>query len=488
MFRTPLVCLLAAALMGPARGAAQEADVTGVEDAPPDRPRTVEARLEALERLQAERDARIVELESTVESQREQLEAVESAQAEAALLGELSMPVAESEAEKLRIYGFVDFGINYWRTGERSALRAVLNNDALSFVLGNLNLYFDAQPLPDWRTMLELRFTNLPHGFEQPAVAAFGTSYSRVDATTFDSTSPSFRNRIVLGNIVIERAWTEWTPLDQFHLQVGYFFTPFGIWNLDHATPTLISLILPHFQVDQVAPLRQLGMHAYGTQNFGDFDLGYHLFVSNGRTVGQFDLTNDKAVGGRMFVRSAPGALRWTIGASGYWGTFEDAELNVTSLTPLMIARTFPVQGEEGVMGVDVSLDYQDFRLRAEYVLGRRWYWGAAYPLAFSDVGLAVPNIYVPSFWDQNGYLLASYRLPWLGLEPYVFFEYEHHPSTLMDTVLTPSLGLNVYFNAQVQLKLQWNHTFYVVLASPFIGNPADNDVDNFQARLVMAL
>jgi hypothetical protein len=433
--------------------------------------------LEALRTHSASQDARI-----------ESLEVMQANAAEAQLLADLERQEATDD-EALRIYGFMDFGWQVFAPGPRAATRAVYGSEANSFVFGNANLYFDARPLPEWRAMLELRFTNLPHGSETPAVTFLDLPFTREDRTAYDLTSPSMRNRILLGNVVIERAYLDYGPFDELHVQVGYFFTPYGIWNLDHATPTLISLKLPHFQVDQVMPLRQLGVQVHGLVHLSGFDLGYHAYVSNGRTVGQFDLTDDKAVGGRAFVRSEGNDVRVTGGISGYYGTFEQDATAITSFSPVIFSRTYPIQGEEGILGADLAFDYAAFRLRSEFVVGRTVYAPDKHPLALLEtLPGGVPGVYLPNMWKYNAYVLTAYRLPFLGLEPYLYCEWEHEPTPQGDSVLTPSVGVNVYFNAQAQLKLQYYHSFFMTISQPTISPASDNDSDYFVTRLVLTL
>ena len=85
------------------------------------------------------------------------------------------------------------------------------------------------------------------------------------------------------GYTVIERAHLDWTDVSWLKVRVGNFFTPFGIWNVDHGTPTLISVQLPGLIQTRVMPIRQTGIQIYGNTFSGDWELGYMATVSNGR-------------------------------------------------------------------------------------------------------------------------------------------------------------------------------------------------------------
>ncbi len=189
----------------------------------------------------------------------------------------------------LRVYGFMEAGFQKVMPKSRSFIGSVGQSNASTFLVGNINLFFDLQPSEDWRGLLELRFTNAPHG-EERSFASTVSDYERVDSTVLDSTSPNARNELVAGSTVIERAWIQWQAHDELRVRAGSWFTPWGIWNVDHGSPTLISLLLPDFQVTEYFPRSQVGVQASGSLFIQPWELGYHAYISNGRMVGQLDL------------------------------------------------------------------------------------------------------------------------------------------------------------------------------------------------------
>src|SRR5262249_15214823 len=117
-----------------------------------------------------------------------------------------------------------------------------------------------------------------------------------------------------------ERAQIEHTMTDLFNLRVGYFLTPYGIWNVDHGMPTLISLVLPSFQVEEALPAHQLGVQAYGLTAVGDTELGSEAYVTNGRAPFLEDPTDGKAFGARGHVAFNGEKSTLKLGISGYFG------------------------------------------------------------------------------------------------------------------------------------------------------------------------
>ncbi len=377
--------------------------------------------------------------------------------------------------QALTIYGFTDFGVNKFYTSDRSQLNALFPSRAGTFVLGNVNLFFDAEPYQDWRSLIEVRFTNLPHGYERSLASPLGDAYQREDTRVEDFTSPSIRGEATLGSVIIERAQTEYAFSDAFKIMGGYFFTPFGIWNVDHGTPTLISLLLPSFMADTRIPIRQLGVEAHGSFYTSSWELGYSVYVGNGRTPSQVDFTEEKTVGGRLFASTTGTAVKAKFGVSGYRAPRSDMRKEVVSLLPYLVETQQTVEGTEWAAGADISVDAGPFRLRTEGLVRR------------VDFEPGKREGRTPNHYFSNGYVIMAYQLPWAGLEPYVYVEGMHWPSIIGDTAVIPSVGLNVHFNPAVQLKTQYGRAYFFDTSQKENRNPSDNDVQNVSARLVVS-
>lgn len=435
---------------------------------------TAEVNTEVSAELDTER-ARVAELEKRLEA----LEAAEAARAEEAELAEIMGDEAEAaelaESQMLKMYGFMDFGFQKAFFGEKSQTNTLFATDASTFVLGNLNVFLDAEPHPDWRGLIELRFTNLPHGVETLPDPATGSPYQRTNTEVVDYTSPSFRNRVTVGSTIIERAWMQWTGNDQFKVRSGLFLTPFGIWNVDHGTPTLISLLLPSGIADQLFPDRQLGVQVLGNAYSGDWEVGYHAYLSNGRGIGTgVDFTEEKAFGGRAYLASF-GGIKPKLGVSGYYGEAIDVEKEIVSPFPLEVNVTETVSFREWVLGADAAADVGDLRLRGEIFVRHRKYE------PFKRL------VYDYDGYLTSGYLLAAYRLPWAGLEPYLYGEAVHYASMFADTTILPSVGLNIHFSPRVQLKTQALYAFFMDLSVDEDRVPSDNNAATIATRLVMS-
>lgn len=332
-----------------------------------------------------------------------------------------SAPAEIEQQEPVRVYGFMDFGLNKYFVGNNGA-GLLLPTTSNTFVFGHLNLYFDATPIENVRALVELRYTLAPNGEETQLGPPVGTKYERIDTTVYDYASPSSDEVLRLGGIFIERAWSQYAFSDLFKLQWGLYLNPFGIWNLDHGSPTLISLMLPSLISAEMFPTRLVGVHLYGSAFMGSNELGYSVHVSNGRTPLDFDFTEDKAVGARVFVAHDGDFGRLVLGASGYLGTYVDQEKVVTPVAAgsnnaddiYDTVRT--IDYLESVAGFDAALDVGALRVRTEGVLRFVNYDGDKSEKAvapdFSDQ-------YLPNRREWSVYLIAAYRTPW-RIEPFI--------------------------------------------------------------------
>lgn len=395
---------------------------------------------------------------------------------------------AETEDDVLKIYGFTDVGLQHVWINEQSLLSRLFQVNNTSFVVGNVNLYFDAQPVKNFRSLTELRFTNAPLGDIVNYGGLAGT-FQRRDTFSYDSGGTAVNASMWGGTVVLERAWIEWNEHQALKLRVGNYFTPFGIWNEDHGTPTLISLALPQFIIQRWMPLRQTGLMLYGSAFVGDWEMGYVGTLSNGRQeISNYNFDNSFGFGGRAYARRDTGKLNTTFGLSYFTGTTRDNQVNfvasATGINGVTAVEKTTWEYTEHVLGADASIDIDATRIRAEAIVRR-----LVYEPGKRKVGdpLYAPGSLLPDAWQEAAYLLVANQLPWAGIEPYAFVEVEQQPVILGDLIVSASAGANVHFNPSVQLKTQVMRAFFMdaLLDTPY--DPSVNNVTSFYSRLVMA-
>jgi hypothetical protein len=450
--------------------------------APPTEP-SIDERLRA---MQAQIEAQQVEINalraSAAASSPTAAEDAELAEAlQAMSSGEGEQDVSQYQgAEPISIYGYLDVGFQRLFAPARMPIRNLVGTDEGTFLLGNVNFYFDVSPDPDWRSLTEIRFTNLPHGSE--SFGLLPDDYSQVDNFELNQTSPDGRDRVLLGNIMIERAWIQWQRYSLLNVRVGQWLTPFGIWNVDHGQPVLITVTQPDFQLAQAFPPWQTGIMFTGEAPVGDLELLYSAYVSNGRTKGLVDLSDDKAVGGR-FVLQRPGSDLIAIGASVYYGTYQEQKKYLLRAAPdFRVKRFTDVDLTEVVFGLDFALDSGPFRFRTEGVLRRvdyeRGQEGAP--------NNGQPGAVEPNHFYSSAYVIFAYRLPWLGIEPTLQLEGIHRPAAFADTLFVTTPGFNVHFAPTVQLKSSFGHVAFLDLTKGD-GETRYNYMWTLNSRLVLA-
>jgi hypothetical protein len=451
------------------------------ESPPVDAPPLVPVQVDAPARADAPAaDAEVRELKEHARALEARVAQLEQAQVATQLAA-----AGEDEAAALvapdpfRIYGFADFGLNHAWLGESSFLRGLVASET-TFTLGNLNLYFQFQPDPAWQVLTEIRFTAYPHGAEQSFANPLGAEYLRTDTGVVDVASPATGYKFRWGSVLIERAFARYTYSEHLNVRVGQFLTPYGIWNVDHGTPTLIALMMPHFVSTEIFPARQIGVALQGAVLSGPWEFGYDAYISNGRTATQLDFTNNKAFGLRLkAARVAP--LPLTLGTSFYYGQIDDVEKRIVSFAPFRVQRDLVVEGTELGVGLDVSLDIDALRIRSEGILRVTRFTDGKRPA----VALGPPGSTKPDNNEYDGYLLAAYRLPFWGLEPFVYGEYNHYVSPYGDEQAVLALGLNIHFSAFAQLKNEIARALFFDLNAH--GRFSDNDMTLLFSRLAVA-
>jgi hypothetical protein len=406
---------------------------------------------------------------SALRAEIETLKAKQEEAEAAALLNQDATP-AQAENEMLRVYGFMDFGLDKYFLSSNDGLTVLRPTSATTFVFGNLNLYFDANPVEHLRAMIELRLTLAPNGEETELGPPLGMSYQRIDTTAYEYSDPSAQSALRLGGLYIERAWSEYQFSSLFKLQWGLFLNPFGIWNLDHGSPTLISLMLPEFIASQMMPTRLLGVHLHGSAFFGSSELGYAVHVTNGRSPIDFDFTEDKAIGARLYYANEADYGRFVVGTSGYFGRYVDQERQYVPNAGSFFELRNVIDYLETVVGFDVALDVGALRVRSEAVL--RWvnYDGDKSEPAITQEGTIG---YLPNRLEYAGYVLAAYRTPW-HIEPYIEAELAHKSNVVprwagrgvsgesSSIVRFLSAGFNIELTTHTLLKAQfvWDYAY----------------------------
>jgi hypothetical protein len=356
-----------------------------------------------------------------------------------------------SDTPKLDLYGFVDF--TYTKNLDGPDVPYDSFPQFGSFAVGNINLYAASNLSAKFRSLLEVRLLYLPHGADGAFSPDGNISRADTNVPDYNDTQRLLR----WGGIEIERVFLEYQARDWLALQLGQFLTPYGIWNIDHGSPTVIPVRRPFVIGESLFPERQTGIEAHGAFLSGKTSLGYHLTFSNGKGPldAYLDLDDNNALGGRLYVSST--ALgHATLGGSAFYGKYTDrskAYRPEPGVSPQQLETVSEVteQYDELAFGADLRWEIDGFLAQAEVIVNQRNY---ADPYRRVDGGGIVADEL-----NIGGYALLGYRTPWLGIMPYTMGEsYNFAINTLLPPTVTTTTGLNIQPSPNVVFKVQYEY------------------------------
>lgn len=433
-----LAAPVAAQAPAPAAAPAQ-AEPTPYEPAAAPAPPTVEALQLELRDLKARHEQQLGALTDQLARHEEQSAVVEEREA--------------IERERtVRIYGFADMGIMRTLPPEEGQLASQFTVP-LTFYLGRLNLYFDSKPAQHFRFLAETRLSMYPSG----SIAGYSDTGQilRTSTVVADVAGPDQTTSTSWGGIILERAALDWTRYPFLSIRAGLFLTPFGIYNVDHGTPTLIAVSLPIYISQRWIPVRQTGLQVFGIHPIERWELGYAATVSNGRSDGVLDVGDSKSYGGRIFMRRQ-GALRLQLGASALYEPYRrDREQFGMNATGITYTRTREVERTFLAVGVDQSLDYLGLRVRNELV-----YFEGRYSSGKREQPAQAMGGFAPDSRLYNWSIIVAHR--WHMIEPYIRSELFWGWPQQLGTAWAPGAGFNVYLRPNVIVKAGWtNPRFY---------------------------
>jgi hypothetical protein len=362
---------------------------------------------------------------------------------------------AESEGQhRLELYGFAD--VTYTRLLiPKSSVWNRFYVPTKSFTVGNFNLYMGSNLGDSWRALAEVRFLYLPNGAD--SVDPSTGNVQRTNTTVLDYAG--FEEPIHWGGILIERVWVEHEFSTLFKLQIGQFLTPYGIWNVDHGSPTIIGIGAPVVIADELFPARQTGLQLYGNAFFDPVEIGYHVTLSNGRGPVEYqDFNDDKAVGARLYLKTDVfGSL--TVGTSAYRGGYYDrsAKYVVTSTDGKTVVDqqfTTTSKYEEFSLGADLKWQWKHLLVQGEAIMNEAKYSQGGRPRVQT---VTSPQGFQPDYLRWGGYALVGYRTPWVQTMPYATLQYvsadPDHAS--VPPIFAEQFGLNIQPTPAVVLKTE---------------------------------
>jgi hypothetical protein len=381
---------------------------------------------------------------------------------------EAGMLVGE-ESPKLELYGFADVEYFHPLGRKLNILRQYVAQNPTFFV-GHLNLYLSSTLSENWRSLAEVRFVYSPTGDED--TAGEGNTFPIEDTTVTDYAE--LQRQFQWGAVEILRVWIEYQPFDFLAIRAGQWLTPYGYWNDDHGSPTIITVHKPFPISDTMFPEQQTGIIAHGKYFIDSTAIGYAATFTNGRgpiaTIR--DLDTNKAIGGRVYVEtSALGNL--TVGVAAYRGRYTASTKRYRILTdgPEPVAELYRVATssyEEMSLGADLRWQYKGLHLQMEAMSNEAAYDDDARPRV---VGFDPRPTFAADYRRVGGYVLAGYRTSWIGLMPYAMWEHSTYTNSDFAPPATAwTVGLNARPTPNVVLKAEFSAATFSSVGSTGLG------------------
>ncbi|MBN2714901.1 MAG: hypothetical protein JXX14_03535 [Deltaproteobacteria bacterium] len=391
---------------------------------------------------------RISELESKSKTDSEQIEELSSRLDQQ----ELSTIQNATDAQMdLNVYGFMDVQFSKLFIKEGTFYKGYLP-DSSTFTLGHWNLFVKKSLTEHFSMLGEVRFLFQPLGEESDWVGFERAEFSRFDTRATDVVNNHFFN---WGGISIQRAYVDYALSDLFGVRVGYFLTPFGIWNEEHASTVILFAHRPFLSTSGNLPEAQLGLYLFG-KVFASDRVAFHYgcTVSNGRgpTSEVYDLDENKALG--LTLKAIyEGAVSFNAGTYLYMGDYTDTVRSMT-LPQIGFIETATVAYAEKAMSVHLKLEWKGLLLQGEYVRRLIEYQNGLRESADHGRGI----LFTPDHVRNGSYELLAYTLPFdrVTLTPYVLHEYKDMPSWVEYWAgHSYGVGINWTTNPFVVLKVE---------------------------------
>lgn len=297
-----------------------------------------------------------------------------------------------SSANQMRISGYTD--LEYHNSSAP--------NTEPGFRLHHMSLFFEKRITDKWKFFSEIEYEDGPF-----------LEYEFVDDDT-DSECKGCFGKIFLEAVNFTYAWD---PKAQF--RGGRFFTPAGIWSIDHYPPFVPTQLRPQ-HIRKIFPQVIDGVTILGTLPLGNTFINYDVYLGNGEgNSGSKDGNSAKAVGGKISLLF-PTLKYLEIGGSIYNDTWND-------------------DTEKEAVGAHLKVKFWDFTLQAEYATA-----------TYTPVNTAS--------YDRSGYyaqLLYDFRNWTIGGRYDVFDPEEGSQSESIDN----AVFINYHVNESIVVKLE-HHMF----------------------------
>ncbi len=227
-------------------------------------------------------------------------ESVNKTQKEGAVAQDTALELEKQLRSRLQASGYAD--VEYRNDSS--------DDSHPSFRIHHFSLILSMQVDEHWRTFAEIEYEDAPR-------------------LEFEQGSPDCQGDCS-GQIFLEAMNVDYSPSDSWGARAGRFFTPAGIWSVEHYPPFVATQERP-LHIREIFPQLIDGIMVHGGVPFSDTFLSYDVYVGNGEgSSAHSDNNHKKAIGARVSLQ-VPWFTRFELGSSAYTDTLNGAHESETS-------------------------------------------------------------------------------------------------------------------------------------------------------------
>lgn len=233
-------------------------------------------------------------------------ERVENLEGSIELLEETNAELRTELDNKMQISGYVD--VEYSRKKSEGSAASH------GFRMHHLSLFFRKKMSDKWRFFSEIEYEDAPKFDNEEG--------NKVDVLTdlAGGTTSVYDFSAADGKIFVEAVNIDYLWKPQAIFRFGRFFTPAGLWSVDHYPPFVATQERPR-HIRRIFPQLVDGAMVYGTLGMGKHYVNYDAFVGNGEgNNGHNDEDTGKAWGLKASVVLAVSTFSLLeVGGTGYY-------------------------------------------------------------------------------------------------------------------------------------------------------------------------
>ena len=248
---------------------------------------------------------------------------------------ELAQDLDSRNHQALKISGYADVEAN-------------LESDSRYFRLHHFSLFFHKAIAKDWRLFSEIEYEDGPL-FE-------GANDTVTVATPGGGETTLSQIEHGSGAVFLEAMNVDYRWRGALSLRMGRFFTPAGIWSIDHYPPFVVTQERP-LHIRYLFPQLVDGLDVYGRLNMGRHWFLYDLYVGNGENnnLVKGDQDGNKAIGIRSAIEM-DWLTRFELGVSAYHDT-------------RLISPCSQQLVDKSAAGAHYKLQWRGLMLQSEYAM-----------------------------------------------------------------------------------------------------------------------